>query len=129
MKNLRYIQYIALGLGIALLLFWGAAQVHRTMSRRSDLQRFEEARREVAQRPPTPTAVHAVTPEPTRTLPSELPVDPSLWSADRVKGYEESLGHDFDLPLAVLRIPKIDLEVPVLAGIDELTLNLSLIHI
>jgi LPXTG-site transpeptidase (sortase) family protein len=129
MKGLRYVQYIALALGIALLLFWGLAQVHRTMSRSSDLQRFEEARRELAERPPTPTAVHAVTPEPTRTLPSELPVDPSLWSADRVKGYEESLEHDLGLPLAVLRISRIGLEVPVLAGIDELTLNRAVGHI
>jgi sortase A len=129
MKDLRYIQYIALGLGIALLLVWGAAQAHRSMSRRSDLQRFEQARREYAERPPTPTATSVVKQEPTRTLPTELPVDSSLWSADRVEGYEGSLDHDFGLPLAVLRIPKIALEVPVLSGIDELTLNRAVGHI
>jgi sortase A len=129
MRSLRYVQYVALGLGVALLVFWGAAQVHRALSRNSDLERFDEARQEYAARPPTPTAIAAVTPGPTRTLPTELPVDSSLWSADRVDGYEESLEHDVGLPLAVLRIPKIDLEVPVLAGIDELTLNRAVGHI
>jgi sortase A len=126
MKSLRYVQYVALVIGLALLLFWGAAQVHRAMSKRSDLQRFEQARREYAERPTTPTGV---SPEPTRALPTELPIDSSLWSAARVEGYEESLEHDFGLPLAVLRIPKIDLEVPVLAGTDELTLNRAVGHI
>lgn len=126
MKALRRVQYISLGIGLALLLFWGVAQLHRAMSKRSDLQRFEQARREVAERAP-PAAVPS--PEPTRALPTELPVDSSLWSADRVEGYEKSLEHDFGLPLAVLRIPKIGLEVPVLTGTDELTLNRGVGHI
>ena len=129
MKRLRYVQFAALGLGIALLVFWGAAQVHRALSRSSDLQRFERARREYAALAPTATPLAGVTPDPARTSPTELPVDSSLWSADRVEGYEKSLQHEFDLPLAVLRIPKIDLEVPVLAGIDELTLNRAVGHI
>jgi sortase A len=129
MKRLRYFQYIALATGAALLLFWGAAHVHRAVSKRSDLQRFEQARKEHSERPPTPTAVSAATSEPKRTLPTELPVDASLWSADRVEGYRDSLEHEFDVPLAVLRIPKIGLEVPVLAGVDELTLNRAVGHI
>jgi sortase A len=120
MKALRYVQYAALVIGLALLLFWGAAQIHRTVSRRSDLQRFEQARREYAERAPTPTAP---SPEPTRALPDEFSIDSSLWSAGRVEGYAESLQHEFAPPLAVLRIPKIDLEVAVLEGTDDLTLN------
>jgi sortase A len=50
-------------------------------------------------------------------------VDLSLWSEYRVKGYLESLGNKTDAPPAVLRIPKIHLEVPVYDGTDELTLN------
>lgn len=129
MKGLRYVQHIVLGLGIGLLLLWGAAHLHRALSRHSDLQRFEEARRAYAEQTPTAPPLTTITPEPTRTLPTELPVDSSLWSADRISGYENSLEHDFGLPLAVLRIPKINLEVPVLSGIDELTLNRAVGHI
>jgi len=50
-------------------------------------------------------------------------VDFSLWSAERVREYKESVTHDTGLPLAVLRIPKLRLEVPVFDGTDELTLN------
>jgi sortase A len=50
-------------------------------------------------------------------------VDFSLWSPQRIREYTESLSHKADVPLAVLRIPKLRLEVPVFDGTDELTLN------
>lgn len=50
-------------------------------------------------------------------------VDTSLWSAERVRAYEESLRLEFGAPLAVLSIPKVGIEVPVLPGTDELVLN------
>ena len=49
--------------------------------------------------------------------------DQSLWSEGRIAKYRQSLTQNFAPPLAVLRIPKIGLEVPVLPGIDEPTLN------
>ena len=51
------------------------------------------------------------------------PVDFSMWSAQRIREYKESLPNSGDLPLAVLRIPKLKLEVPVFNGTDDLTLN------
>ena len=51
------------------------------------------------------------------------PVDTSLWAPGRVAGYRESLFEDFGVPLAVMRIPKLGLEVPVLPGTDDVTLN------
>jgi len=48
---------------------------------------------------------------------------------DRIEEYEASLKHEFDPPLAVLRIPSIDLEVAVLAGTSELVLNRGVGHI
>ena len=39
------------------------------------------------------------------------------------------MGSRFDPPLAVLRIPKVHLEVPVLDGTDDLTLNRGVGHI
>src|SRR5688572_362122 len=56
-------------------------------------------------------------------LESAQDVDVSLWSAQRVQHYKESLAEKTDLPLAVLRIPKLNLKVPVFNGTDEWTLN------
>jgi sortase A len=58
-----------------------------------------------------------------RVLKSVFPVDYSLWSPKRVKEYEASLAQHFDEPLALLRIDKIHLEVPVFEGTDDLVLN------
>jgi sortase A len=50
-------------------------------------------------------------------------VDFSLWSEKRIESYKQSLVQRFDPPLALLRVAKIHLEVPVLEGTDDLTLN------
>jgi sortase A len=50
-------------------------------------------------------------------------VDTSLWSEKRIRDYGQTLLEQFDQPLAVLRIEKIHLEVPVLDGTDERVLN------
>jgi sortase A len=46
-----------------------------------------------------------------------------LWDEERIRAYNTSLTKDLDTPVAVLRIPKISLEVPVFDGTDSLTLN------
>jgi len=56
-------------------------------------------------------------------LRTDAPVDESLWSPQRVRAYRESLGREASPALAILRIPKISLEVPVLDGTDDVTLN------
>ena len=55
--------------------------------------------------------------------------DFALWSTKRIEGYEESLGVQVPAPTAVLRVPKIHLEVPVLEGTDDLDLNRGVGHI
>jgi sortase A len=50
-------------------------------------------------------------------------VDFSLWSDKRVQAYMESLVTRDGAPSAVLRVPKLNLEVPVYDGTDDLTLN------
>ena len=55
--------------------------------------------------------------------PGAQPVDYSLWSEKRIHEYEATLAEHFDDPLAVLRIVKIHLEVPVFNGTDEPILN------
>jgi sortase A len=49
--------------------------------------------------------------------------DFSLWSPHRIKLYQESLSAQLGPPVALLRIPKIRLEVPVLEGTDDLTMD------
>jgi len=60
-------------------------------------------------------------------LTSENP-DFTLWSQRRIHDYEESLARQFAPAIAILRIPRIDLEVPVLEGTDELSLNRGVGH-
>lgn len=55
--------------------------------------------------------------------------DFSLWSPKRIQGYQESLAAHFAPALALLRIPKIDLEVPIVDGTDDLSLNRAVGHI
>jgi len=60
----------------------------------------------------------------TATLPvPPTDVNTTLWSVARVKAYKESLAAQFAPPLAILRIPKVGIEVPVLDGTDDLILN------
>jgi len=50
-------------------------------------------------------------------------VDFSLWTEKRVQAYKQSLLLKKDMPLAVLRIDKLLIRVPVFDGTDDLTLN------
>ena len=49
--------------------------------------------------------------------------DFTLWSPQRIKHYQQSLSAQLGPPVALLRIPKIRLEVPVLEGTDDLTMD------
>jgi sortase A len=55
--------------------------------------------------------------------------DQSLWSPVRVSAWRKAMSEPAQAPLAVLRIPKIRLEVPVLPGTDDVTLDRALGHI
>jgi sortase A len=49
--------------------------------------------------------------------------DYSIWSEKRVAAYKQTLLMKFDPPLAMLRLPKLKLQVPIFEGTDELVLN------
>src|SRR5262245_62001633 len=55
--------------------------------------------------------------------------DQSLWAPDRVRAWREALRGPAPPPLAVLRIPSIGLEVPVLSGTDDRTLDRGVGHV
>jgi len=58
-----------------------------------------------------------------------LMFDFRLWSNDRIEAYKQSLSRSFQPPLAVLRISKVHLEVPVVSGTDEVALNRGVGHV
>jgi sortase A len=52
-----------------------------------------------------------------------------LWDSARIRAYRSSLAVKFPPPEAILRIPKVNIEVPVLEGTDDLTLNRGAGHL
>lgn len=116
MRWMRYFERGLLVVGVLLLALYVAARVHRTVMWNADLHSFKAlARVPVA----GPRGVGLST-----TVP-----DFSLWSEKRVQEYEESLSAHFSPAIGILRIPKIDVDVPVLEGTDDLTLNRGVGHV
>ena len=91
--------------GGILLVVSATARIHGELSARWAIQEFE--------------ASHSVS----AGSQTKNKVDMSQWSAVRIREYKENLGSKSDPPMAVLHIPKLNLEVPVFDGTDELTLN------
>lgn len=52
-----------------------------------------------------------------------------LWSAERLRAWQDTQASETPAPLAMLRIPRLGLDVPVLAGTDPWTLNRAVGHI
>jgi sortase A len=109
---MRRLEKLLLAAGLVLLAVYAAVRIHSEVSSRLAVQKFEAARQEARQ-----NAEVKVKSETGKA------VDLSLWSELRVKEYLSSLTSSTDAPLAVLRIPKLHLEVPVFDGTDDLTLN------
>ena len=95
--------------GIAALTCWVVANVSGTVGTRRELQRFAAIQSSV--------------------LRVEATADQSLWSPERVRAWHDTLKGETPAPLAVLRIPRIRVEVPVLEGTDDSTLNRAVGHI
>ncbi len=104
---------LLLAVGLTLVAFWVLARVHGSLASREAIERF---RADAVARPETKN------PAWNGSLPDSA-VDFTQWNPKRVTAYNESLSAKRDLPLAILRIPKIHLEVPVFNDTDDLTLN------
>jgi len=104
----RAVERASWTLGVAGLVGLGLFQVWAATSTRNDLDRFRAL--QVAAR-------QAGAP------------DQSLWSPVRVSAWRAALTEPAAAPLAVVRIPKIRLEVPVLPGTDDRTLDRGVGHI
>jgi sortase A len=109
----RRAERVLIGLGLALLAVWGGAWIFTTISSRTAVKRFEMDQKQGAAINSTPAVSPAVGSR----------VNFTLWDPKRVQEYLSSANLAASKPLAVLRIPKIDLEVPVYNDTDDLTLN------
>ena len=118
MSRLGRIQRFLLIIGLALMGFYAGARIHREIMSRATLKSFERLQEE-----------QGFSKSENRVLDHTRKVDFSLWSEKRIQAYEESLLVHFKPPLAILRIAKVNLEVPVLEGTDDLTLNRGVGHI
>ena len=116
--SLRRIEITAWCAGAVLVSVFVAARVHASLGSREALREFRAAQSAA------PTALSAASALSAFGEPNQV-----LWSKKRIQEYEESLGHPMAPPLAILRIPGIGLEVPVLDGVDDLTLNRGVGHI
>lgn len=99
-------------IGFALLAVWGAAALHGIVLSRAALAEFRAHQATSARGSPEQDSVVLVS-----------GVNFANWSIKRVQAYKESLWGKVAVPMAVLRIPKIHLEVPVFDGTDDATLN------
>ena len=92
------VQFACLGIGALLVSMVALARLDGELGRQSAIADFAQS---------------AAAPAP----------DQSLWSPERVRDYQSSLGLVTEAPQAILRIPDLGLEVPVYASDSELHLN------
>jgi sortase A len=107
-----WIERLLLVLGFALLVIYGAARLDSFFSSRTALNKFSAI-----------AALSTSTSDDVAEAVSPSRVDFSLWDGHREQAYEGNPNKLSGAPLAVLRIAKIGLEVPLLDGTDGLTLN------
>jgi sortase A len=111
--KIRTAERVLLAIGLTLLALWGIARFHGSAASRAAVERFKA---DAA----TSTSERAIA---LQASSSAAGVDFTQWSPQRIAAYKDSLAAKGDLPLAILRIPKINLEVPVFNDTDDLTLN------
>jgi len=102
-------EWLAWTAGIVALVVAGITYFGGIASARRDVARFEAARASGVTTTATP--------------------DLTLWSPKRIQAWQLAIRNEGPPPLAVLRIPRIRLEVPVLEGTADSTLDRGVGHI
>jgi len=109
-SNLKVLQLVLLVVGVALTAYASYNYFGGRIYSRGAIERFNA-------NPIPPVAVVR------NHLSAPTSVDSSLWSRVRIEGYKASLAQQFDEPLAILKIEKIRLEVPVFEGTSDVVLD------
>ena len=104
---------VLLAAGVTFLVIVAGGMIHRAVYSRLALATFDQDQ-EVRSHRTSQTAPVAHADE---------NVDFSLWSEKRIREYRASVSIKKDAPLAVLRIEKLKVRVPVFEGTDDLVLN------
>ena len=97
--------------GVTLLLAFVVATIHHEVYSQLALRDFDQSH------------VAGLNRELQTAFAENKKVDFSLWSEKRVQAHRKSLLISKESPIAVLRLAKFNLRVPVFEGTDELTLN------
>jgi sortase A len=118
MNALSGFERLLLFLGLLLLSVYAAARIYRSLYSHLAVREFWGSHGSLT--PGNPTGA----PRPNPGIP-----DFRSWSEKRIEAYRLSLIASVPPPLGVLRIPSVGLEVPVLEGTDDLTLNRAVGHI
>jgi sortase A len=107
-KQRHWLESTLLAAGVIFLAIYVGARADGYLQSRNRLRAFQTQKE-------AGISGHLLTSKPVK--------DFRLWSPKRVTLYMENLGRIVDPPEAILRIPKIGLEVAVLEGTDEIALN------
>jgi sortase A len=120
-KAIRILERGLLLLGLLLLAMFAFAHIHRFIMCRADVAKFEVMQLESTQQ--GAAGIEAIDgTSHNADLHQARDTEYSRSGNQRTKLYQANLGKPVE-SLAVLRIPALDLEVPVLEGTDEVTLN------
>jgi sortase A len=103
--------------GFLMLFLFAAAHVYNTIYSHAAIRAFWRTQSSSSRTPADSSHRNLAIP------------DFRFWSQKRIEAYKASLITPALLPLGVLRISAINLEVPVLEGTDDLTLNRAVGHI
>jgi sortase A len=114
-RKLGWLETLLFVSGVALLAVFFQARASSEQQREEGVQAFLEA--ETAQIP-----TRQVLDGEAKILQVRAP-DQKLWNARRIKDYEDSLKVVKELPLAILTIDKLNIQVPVYNGTEEVNLN------
>jgi sortase A len=115
MRWVKHLERLLIAFGGLMVCTYVLARIHGLVLSRAEIENFE-SQRLVAQELKG------------GTLAGTTP-DFSRWTRKRIRAYQESLASHFQPAVALLRIPKIRLEVPVLEGTNDLILNRAVGHI
>ncbi|HEX7158569.1 MAG TPA: class D sortase [Edaphobacter sp.] len=120
MRALVVMERVLLAIGVVLLGAYVAVRLYGVIASRTATAAFRQS--------PAAFLPSSTSPEETATsangkAAANTEVDTSLWSDKRIRAYNDSLKRAFGAPLAILTVPKINLEVPVFEGTDDVTLD------
>jgi sortase A len=124
-RLLRWLEYSAWAMGGSLLLLYAAARLYSEVAREQGLVEFQRAHAALAQTAVPPMRESRISVTGADPLP---PIDQSLWSSQRIRAFAASIASP-GVPQGVLRVPALEIAVPIYAGTSEVNLNRGAAHI